>query len=66
MQSRDERHFNMLFEHALISLWEEDFSGIKQLFDRLHSQGATDLLGFFNGHPDEVRPSMGFWKGSSR
>jgi hypothetical protein len=38
MHPHDERHFNMLFEYAPISLWEEDFSEIKQLFNRLPSR----------------------------
>jgi diguanylate cyclase (GGDEF)-like protein len=62
MNSRDESHFKMLFEHAPISLWEEDFSAIKQLFDRLHAQGVTDLMGYFDAHPNEVDSSMALIK----
>ena len=35
----EEEHFKKLFEYAPISLWEQDFSGIKSLFDGLHLQG---------------------------
>jgi diguanylate cyclase (GGDEF)-like protein len=62
MHSRDERHFNMLFEYAPISLWEEDFSAIKQLFDRLHAQGVMDLMGYFDEHPNDVEASMALLK----
>ena len=62
MHSRDERHFNMLFEYAPISLWEEDFSEIKQLFNRLHKQGVTDLMGYFDEHPNEVESSIALIK----
>ena len=38
-----EDHFEKLFEYAPISLWEEDFSGVKKFFDDLQAEGVTDL-----------------------
>lgn len=58
MLSQDEGHFYMLFENAPISLWEEDFSGIKNFFDGLRKQGVTDLTRHLDEHPDEIKSAM--------
>lgn len=47
----DEEHFKKLFEYAPISLWEQDFSGIKTLFDGLRSRGVRSLESYFEQHP---------------
>ncbi|MCL4528907.1 MAG: sensor domain-containing diguanylate cyclase [Chloroflexi bacterium] len=59
MPSQDEGHFSMLFEHAPISLWEEDFSGIKNFFDGLRKRGVADLTRYLEEHPAEVESVMG-------
>lgn len=33
-----------MFELAPVSLWLEDYSGLKQLFDRWRAEGVTNLL----------------------
>lgn len=58
MYTRDERHFHMLFEHAPISLWEEDFSGIKKFFDSLRAQGVKDLARYLDEHPQTLSDCM--------
>ncbi len=45
-------HFQSLFENAPISLWEEDFSGIKRLFDELRRQGVHTLEAHLEKHPE--------------
>ena len=45
-------HFQNLFEYAPISLWEEDYSGIKRLFDGLRQQGIGSLEIYLETHPD--------------
>ncbi len=45
-------HFQNLFEYAPISLWEEDYSGIKGLFDGLRQQGVGSLETYLETHPD--------------
>jgi len=49
-----EARFHNLFNHAPISLWEEDYHGLKELFDELHAQGITDLQSHLEGHPELV------------
>jgi PAS domain-containing protein len=51
-------HFESLFEYAPISLWEEDFSGIKKFFDGLRTEGVTNLSDYLDAHPQEIESSM--------
>lgn len=51
-------HYKSLFEYAPISLWEEDYSGIKQFFDNLRAQGVTDLAPYLDEHPEEIENNM--------
>ncbi len=43
-----------MFTHAPVSLWEEDFSGVKKRFDQLKRSGVEDLRKHFKKHPEEV------------
>ena len=54
----DEQHFQPLFEFAPISLLEEDYSGIKRLFDGLRLQGVGSLETYLQAHPDFVEACM--------
>jgi len=56
--SGSEEHYLTLFEYAPISLWEQDFSGIRQQFDALRSQGVTDLAAYLDAHPEFVMTCM--------
>ncbi len=47
-------HFESLFEYAPISLWEEDYSAIKNFFDELRAGGVSDLGAYLDQHPDEI------------
>jgi hypothetical protein len=42
---------SQMFELAPVSLWLEDFSGVRTLFDRWRAQGVTDLRAHFAEHP---------------
>jgi diguanylate cyclase (GGDEF)-like protein len=53
-----EEYFQTLFEHAPISLWEEDFSGIKSLFDALREEGVQSLESYLDEKPDFVETCM--------
>lgn len=43
-----------VFDLAPISMWIEDFSGVRQLFDRWRAEGVEDLLDFFREDPSRV------------
>ena len=51
-------HFESLFEFAPISLWEEDYSGIKKFFDELRSKGVTNLDQYLHEHPQEIDENL--------
>src|ERR1700693_5879029 len=48
-----------LFEFAPISLWEQDFSGLKAYFDQLRAEGVTDLRAYLATRPEAVSQGMG-------
>jgi diguanylate cyclase (GGDEF)-like protein len=49
-----ERRLRRLFDAAPISLWEEDYSALKDYFETLRRAGITDLQNYFDGHPEAV------------
>ncbi len=50
-----EQRFRALFENSPISLWEEDFSAVRQYIERLRAKGESDFRKYFKARPDEVR-----------
>jgi diguanylate cyclase (GGDEF)-like protein len=57
-KSGSREHFHTLFEYAPISLWEEDYSGIKRLLDGLRQQGVRSLETYLDKHPEFVDACM--------
>jgi diguanylate cyclase (GGDEF)-like protein len=55
---RSEQYAQGLFEHSPVSLWVEDFSGIKRLLDEARRMGIEDFRTFLNVHPDFVTRCM--------
>lgn len=49
-----ELRYRTLFEDAVVSLWEEDFSHVKQHLEELQGAGVNDFRAYFNNHPEEV------------
>ncbi|BCR03725.1 hypothetical protein DESUT3_07940 [Desulfuromonas versatilis] len=49
-----EGKYRSLFEDSPISLWEEDFSGVKEFLDGLRGEGITDFREYFRQHPEAV------------
>ncbi|MES2072298.1 MAG: sensor domain-containing diguanylate cyclase [Pseudomonadota bacterium] len=47
-----------LFEHSPVSLWVEDFSQVKALFDDLRERGISDFRTFTDVHPEFVERCM--------
>ncbi len=47
-----EQRYRMVFENSPVSIWEEDFSEVKALFDDLKSKGITDIENYFAEHPE--------------
>ncbi|MFO7803073.1 MAG: PAS domain S-box protein, partial [Desulfovermiculus sp.] len=53
LQERKNR-YRVLFEQSPISLWEEDFSGVKQRIQELEAQGVKDLQAYLQANPEEA------------
>jgi HD-GYP domain-containing protein (c-di-GMP phosphodiesterase class II)/PAS domain-containing protein len=53
LQQRD-KHYYDLFENVPISIWEKDFSDVKQYLECLRKSGIQNLRTYFNDHPDEI------------
>jgi diguanylate cyclase (GGDEF)-like protein/PAS domain S-box-containing protein len=51
-------HFESLFEYAPISLWEEDYSGVRKFLDELHTRGVTDIERHLDEHPEDIDSSL--------
>ena len=52
--ARSEQYARGLFEHSPVSLWVEDFSGVKAKIDEVRALGITDFRVFMNVHPEFV------------
>ena len=50
-----EQKYRQLFEFSPISLWEQDFSGVKERLEALKARGVQDLRAYFSEHPREVQ-----------
>ncbi len=50
-----ENYARGLFAHSPVSLWVEDFSGVKELIDEVRAQGITDLRVFTEVHEEFVQ-----------
>ena len=57
-----EEKFHELFEACPISLWEEDFSSVKEYFNELRFKGISDFKKHFIDHPDDVVKCAGMVK----
>jgi len=53
-----EARYRELFENSPISLWEQDFSAVKQAIDALHRQGVTDFRRYFAQHTEFVATAL--------
>ncbi len=50
----EEARYHGLFEHAPISIWEEDFSEGKKYIEILKQKGIKDFYKYFTDNPDEL------------
>jgi len=53
-----EQYAHSLFDHSPVSLWVEDFSGVKNLLEEVRAQGIQDFRVFLSVHPDFVGRCM--------
>jgi diguanylate cyclase (GGDEF)-like protein len=58
LQALSEDYARGLFQHSPISLWVEDFSGVKRLMDEVRDRGIEDLRVFTDVHPEFIQRCM--------
>lgn len=51
---RSEKRYRALFEYSPISLWEEDFSEVKNYINELQCTNADDLRAYLENNPEEI------------
>lgn len=52
--TQSEQYARDLFEYSPVSLWVEDFSGVKTLMDEVRAAGIVDFRVFLSVHPEFV------------
>jgi len=50
------------FDSIPISVWEEDWSDVKKMIDRLAAEGVTDWQSYFESHGEEVKRAFDLCK----
>ncbi len=51
---QNEERYRILFDESAVSIWEEDFSAVKDYFNDLKAQGVTDFREYFMNNPCAV------------
>ncbi len=52
--AKNESRFKTLFDYSPISVWEEDFSKVKERIDQLKQNGISDFRAYFDSKPGEI------------
>jgi len=55
VREESEKRYRGLFEDSPISLWEDDYSAVKQKLDELRQNGVTNFSAYFIQYPEVVR-----------
>lgn len=58
LRASEERLRN-IFDSVPVSIWEEDFSEVRNALNDLRSQGVTDFRTYLNDHPEFVKEAAG-------
>lgn len=56
---KSESRYRGIFESSPISLWEEDWSGVRQHLDRIVASGVTDLDAHLRSHASDLFACLG-------
>lgn len=57
-EARNRQYAEGVFEHSPVSLWIEDFSGIRELISDVRARGIMDFRVFLDVHPEFIRQCM--------
>jgi PAS domain S-box-containing protein len=53
-----EQRYRSIFESTGVSLWEEDFTAVKEMLDGLRKRGVKDLRKYLTNHPEFVTEAI--------
>ena len=59
---KSERRYHSLYDSIPLSVWEEDWSEVKKMIDRLAAEGVSDWQTYFESHGDEVKRAFDLCK----
>ena len=51
---KSEARYREIFEESPVGIWEDDWSEVKRMLDRLAARGVTDLRAYFDRHREEL------------
>ena len=51
---KNEERYKTIFYNSEVSLWEEDFSEVREIIDGLKEEGVSDFYRYFDDDPDVV------------
>jgi PAS domain S-box-containing protein len=54
-----EARYRRIFDTAAVSIWDEDFSSVVDILERLRAQGVSDFRRHFDEHPEFVAEAAG-------
>jgi len=57
-----ERRYRNIFQSTRVSIWEEDYSGVKAAIDDLKARGVRDFREYCSSHPEFVEQAIGLMK----
>ena len=49
---RSEKRYQHMFDTTTVSIWEEDYSGVKTALDELKAAGIEDIRSYLDEHPE--------------
>ena len=52
--SPSEERYRGIFQKARVALWDEDFSPVLEMLERLRAEGVRDLRSYFHEHPKQL------------
>ncbi len=55
---RARRAFRSLFENVGAAVWEQDFSRVVDLLDKLRAEGLSDLRSYLEAHPEVLQEAI--------
>ncbi len=57
-----EARYRNIFQTTAVSIWEEDFSELKQAIDALKAAGVVNFRAYLNEHPEFINQAVGMVK----